>query len=149
MSTSSIKAVGVLWRGHVPDRRYAFIYFKSIEGAVNARDHLIQQPKWKGNIAFAKREKKDHARASASLLLGNVDVKAVTVSQLRGILSKFGTLVKMTTREDKDSVLVFYADNASVEKAYYALKGKVINGRLITVDMNGGGPVVLHCVRDE
>lgn len=89
---------------------------------------FISNPNGRGTSHLQNREKKDHARASASLLLGNVDVKAVTVSQLRGILSKFGTLVKMTTREDKDSVLVFYADNASVEKAYYALKGKVING---------------------
>lgn len=111
---------------------------------MNAREHLIQQPKWKGNIAFAKREKKHHSTPSASLLLGNIDLKVVSVPQLRAILSKYGTLVKMTTREDKDSVLVFYSDNQSVENAYYGLKGKMINGQLISVEMNRGNLVCLY-----
>ena len=50
----------------------------------------------------------------------------------------------MTTREDKDSVLVFYSDNQSVENAYYGLKGKMINGQLISVEMNRGNLVCLY-----
>ena len=39
------------------ERRYAFVYFDRVEDAEQARTVLIRQPKWKGNISFAKKEK--------------------------------------------------------------------------------------------
>lgn len=43
--------------GAEAERRYAFVYFVRCEDAERARSTLIKQPRWKGNISFAKKEK--------------------------------------------------------------------------------------------
>lgn len=119
------------------DRRYAFVYFTSIEGAVRARDHLTQQPKWKGNIAFAKKEKKDRAKASASLVVANIDFKVTPVAELRGILSKFGAIFRLSICADQGVVSVFYNDSKSAERACEELNGKCLNGRVVRAELSG------------
>lgn len=51
----------------------------------------FSNPNGRGTSHLQNERRRTTRGASASLLLGNVDLKAVTVSQLRGILSKFGT----------------------------------------------------------
>ena len=114
------------------------MYFTSIEGAVRARDHLTQQPKWKGNIAFAKKEKKDRAKASASLVLANIDFSITSVAELRRILSKFGTVFRLSICTDQGVVSVFYNEGKSAERACEELNGKCVNGRVVRAELSGG-----------
>ena len=114
------------------------MYFSSIDGAVRARDHLTQQPKWKGNIAFAKKEKKDCAKASISLVVANIDFKITSVAELRGILSKFGTIFRMSIRADQGVVFVSYNDGKSAERACEELNGQRVNGRVVHAELSGG-----------
>ena len=129
------------------ERRYAFVYFVKSEEAEVARSTLTKQPKWKGNISFAKKEKDiserrskiivsmntlvDTKQPSRHLWLGNINTRTVSVNELRNLFESFGPIENINILYEKNCVFIDFYEEASAIAAQHRMQGVMIGGNLI------------------
>ncbi|KNB41725.1 hypothetical protein JH06_4905 [Blastocystis sp. subtype 4] len=128
---------------HQGERRYAFVYFVKSEEAEVARSTLTKQPKWKGNISFAKKEKDISERRSKIIVsmntlqpsrhlwLGNINTRTVSVNELRNLFESFGPIENINILYEKNCVFIDFYEEASAIAAQHRMQGVMIGGNLI------------------
>ena len=117
------------------------------EEAELARSTLIKQPKWKGNISFAKKEKDASERKAKNIVclsmssqlkqpsrhlwLGNINTHTVSVAELRSLFEPFGPIENINILYEKNCVFIDYFEEASAIAAQQRMRGVMIGGNIV------------------
>ena len=112
------------------DRRYAFVYFATTEEAERVRTMLITKTKWKGAIAFAKKDK-IHVPAFGIPFLKLSPLPSHPQGGWKHFFSRFGSVSQVWS--DHNALFVKFDDRVALLNAYRVMKTEDVGRSIQTV----------------
>ena len=113
-----------------PDRRYAFVYFATTEEAERVRTMLTAKPKWKGAIAFAKKDK-IHVPAFGVPFLKLTPLPRHPQGGWKRFFSRFGSVSRVWS--DQDALFVKFDERVALLNAYRVMKTEDVGRSIQTI----------------
>ncbi|KAK8791671.1 hypothetical protein WA588_001982 [Blastocystis sp. NMH] len=129
------------------DRRYAFVYFATTEEAERVRAMLIAKPKWKGAIAFAKKDK-IHVPVFGVPFLKLTPLPPHPQGGWKLFFSRFGAVSRVWS--DQESLFVKFEDRTALLNAYRVMATEEIGQSIqTTLSLGKRSLPFVYCLKEE